>query len=170
MDDVMTKMNVQYNIPRVQVQMAGKQNRLTDGDFTITPSMAEPIEFVFGNQDGKPLSLVPFTIQFVVWIRDSLVESAGDTVGSSNIIMNKKLLIDDPYANSVTMLLNGNDTLKLGQHAAGNALKWSLFMINSDGDVFPMQVSQYGGRAGNLHVALADGFPLAEIIKTTGSR
>ena len=67
-------------------------------------------------------------------------------------------------------MLTGTDTLTLGQHAAGNALKWSLFMINSDGDVFPMQVSQYGGRAGNLHVALADGFPLAEIIKTTGSR
>lgn len=156
---------VQYNIPRVQVQLPARQNRLTGGSFTITPSMTEPVKFIFGNMDGVPLNLLPFKVRFVVWERNV---SQSDTVssGQSTMVINKTLQIDDPYSGEAEMVLSEAETMAIGNHAAGSQLSWSLFMINDEGQVFPLQVSNSGGRYGTIHVDLMAGTPFAELIRT----
>lgn len=160
-----TNYNIQYNIPRVQVQLPGRQNRLTDGEFRISPSMTEPVIFMFGNQDGVPLAMQEMDVHFVVW---ESCPSNSDvlSMGTSEILLNKKILIDDPYASEVTMVLEEAETIRLGNHAAGSRLYWSLFMINDEDQVFPTQVSHLGGRYGTIHVDLAGAMPLAEMIRT----
>lgn len=159
-----TNYNVQYNIPRVQVQMPGRQNRLSDGDFRISPSMTEPVRFVFGNQDGVPLALADFRLHFVVWESNPLMSNS-ISMGQSEIILNKEILLDDPYAVGADMVLLEEDTILLGNYAAGTRLYWSLFLVNSEDQVFPLQVSHNGGRYGTLHVDIVGGMPIAEMIR-----
>jgi len=156
--------NVQYNIPRVMVQLPAKQNRLTDGSIHISPSMTEVISFSFGNIDGVPISLVPFKVHFVVW-EHTINGTQKYTLGEGNILLNKKLVIDDPYSGNIELVLTGHDTQLLGNHSSGIALHWSLFMVNNEGNVFPIHVSSQGGRIGNLHVDNHNGLPLAELIR-----
>lgn len=158
-----TNYNVQYNIPRVYVQAPGRQNRLLDGDFRVSAGLSEAVEFFFGNQDGVPLNLLPFRIKFVVWDYSGLAEETL-SMGQSDIVLAKTLQVDDPYAGRVEMLLTDSETLKLGLRA-GRALRWSLFMINEDGDVFPMQVARGGSRYAPLYVDLESGLPPAELIR-----
>jgi len=160
-----TNYNIQYNIPRVQVQLSGRQNRLTDGRFRVTPSMTEPVKFLLGNQDGVALGLIGFKMHFVVW-KKSILDYDNLTVGSSDVILNKMILVDDPYSGEVEMVLTETDTLIIGNHSSGRTLNWSLFMVNADGEVFPAQVSRDGGRVGSIIVDLQDATPLAEIIRT----
>jgi hypothetical protein len=162
-----TTYNVQYNIPRVQVQLPGRQNRLADGEFRISPSMTEVVVFSFGNQDGVPLNLRYFTLQFVVWKATPLA-SATISRGQSEVLLNKKIFIDDPYASMVEMLLTEEETNLLGNHTFGNRLYWSLFAVNDEGQVFPMQVSSKGGRYGTLQIDVAAGMPIAELIRFPG--
>ena len=160
-----TNLNVQYNIPRVQVQLPARQNRLTDGDMRISPSMTEPFKFIFGNQDGVPLNLLAFQVHFVVWDTCTL-SSEVLSMGQSDVIINKRLLVQDPYAAELEMILTESDTMTLANHSPGSHLRWSLFMINETGEVFPAQVSRNGGRYGTLCVDLAGNMPLAELIRT----
>jgi len=160
-----TNYNVQYNIPRIQVQLSGRQNRLSDGEFRISPSMTEPVKFIFGNQDGVLLGLMPFKVHFVVWEK-SILDYDNVSMGQSNMILNKQLLVDDPYAGEAEMVLTETDTILLGNHASGRSLNWSLFMINDAGEVFPAQVSNNGSRVGTLLVDLIDGVPMAELLRT----
>ncbi len=159
-----TNLNVQYNIPRVQVQLPGRQNRLMDTVLSINPSMTEPIIFIFGNQDGVPLNMLPFKVHFVVWAHRP-IESDTISMGQSDMILNKRILVQDPYAAQLEMLLSEEETILLGNRASGTELRWSLFMINSDDEVFPTQVSPHGGRFGTLHVDLAGNLPIAELIR-----
>lgn len=160
-----TSLNIQYNIPRVQIQLPGRQNRLASGEFRITPSMAEPVIFMFGNQDGVPLNLLPFEIRFVVWDHED-VGTRDIEMGQSEIVLNKSVPVADPYSGQIEMLLTGDETFALGQRSIGSDLRWSLFMINSDGEVFPVQVSTSGSRSGYLKVDHASGMPIAELIKS----
>lgn len=159
----MTQFQTQYNIPRVQVQMPGKQNRLTDTVLRITPGMTEPFEFLFGNQDGVPLSLRGFTLKFIFWSKIALDDNA-TAMGQSEIVLAKKIAISDPYATSVEIVLTDEDTLKLGL-ARSIGLRWSLFLINEEGDVFPLQVTRRGGRYGNVQLDLDSGIPPAELVR-----
>ena len=163
-----TVYNLQYNIPRVQVQLPGRQNRLSDGAFRISPTMTEPVIFQFGNQDGVALNLVPFSLQFVVW-ENCRPESNAISMGQSNVVLNKRVLVNDPYANAVEMILTEEETTRIGNHAPGADLVWSLFLVNEEGEIFPMQVSHNGNRFGSLHVDLAAGLPVAELIRTPTS-
>ena len=67
------------------------------------------------------------------------------------------------------MLLTEDDTILLGNHAAGRKLNWSLFFVNDEGQIFPMQVSRNGGRYGTICVDLAGGMPVAELIRVPTS-
>jgi len=159
-----TNYNVQYNIPRVQVQLPGRQNRLTDGEFRITPSMTEPVKFIFGNQDGVAIGLMPFKVHFVVWEK-SILDYDNVSMGQSHMLLNKRLLVDDPYSGEVEMVLTETETILLGNHASGQNLNWSLFMFNDAGEVFPTQVSRSGGRVGTLIIDLIGGAPIAELLR-----
>lgn len=158
-----TNYNVQYNIPRVYVQAPGRQNRLLDGNFHVSAGLTEAVEFHFGNQDGVPLNLIPFKIKFVVWDYNGLTEETL-SMGQSDIVLAKTLQVDDPYSGRVEMMLSSDETLSLGLRA-GRSLRWSLFMINGEGEVFPMQVARGGARYAPLYVDLESGLPPAELIR-----
>jgi hypothetical protein len=160
----MTQYQVTYNIPRVQVQMPGKQNRLTDTVLRITPGMTEPFEFLFGNQDGVPLSLRGFSVKLIFWLKTALDDNA-TRMGQSEIVLAKKFDIPDPYARRAEVVLTDEDTLKLGL-ARSIGLRWSLFLINEEGDVFPLQVTRRGGRYGNVQLDLDSGIPPAELVRS----
>lgn len=160
----MTQFQVQYNIPRPQVQLPGKQNRLTDTVLKITPGMTEPFEFLFGNQDGVPLSLRGFSVKLIFWSKSALDDNS-TAMGQSDIVLAKKFEVDDPYAKSVEIVLTDDDTLKLGL-ARSIGLRWSLFLINEEGDVFPLQVTRRGGRYGNVQLDLDSGIPPAELVRS----
>ena len=153
---------VQYNVPRVNAQLPGKQNRITDQDLQITPGMDEPIVFSFGNQDGVPLMLQEMTIKFVVF-NPNLLDHRTIGVAQSQILFAKILRIDDPYGGMATLLLDGDETLQIGARDV-SILRWGLFAINAEDRVFPMQVSRTGGRYGTLRVDLASGIPPKEMI------
>ena len=163
-----TNHNTQYNIPRVQVQMPGRQNRLSDGEFNISPTMTEPVKFLFGNQDGVPLLMHNFSLQFVVWEYMPL-RSNELAMSQSSILINKRIFTDSPYLAEVEMILTEDETMKLGHHASGQILHWSLFMINEEGQVFPLQVSNSGGRYGTICIDLAGSMPIAELIRNPSS-
>lgn len=146
------------------MQLPGRQNRLADGIFRITPSMTEVVVFSFGNQDGVPLSLRDFTLQFVVW-KSTPLASATISLGASEVLLNKRIFIDDPYKSEVELVLTEQETLRIGSEFAGNRVHWSLFAVNREGEVFPMQVSSKGGRYGTVQVDHQSSMPIAELIR-----
>lgn len=159
----MTQFQVQYNVPRIQVQMPGKQNRLTDSVMRITPGVTEPLEFLFGNQDGVPLSLRGFEVKMIFWGKTDMDRNTL-RMGQSEIILAKKFTINDPYRSSVTIVLTDEDTTRLGLYGGG--IRWSLFLVNEEGDVFPMQVTRSGGRFGNVVLDVQSGIPTAELVRS----
>ena len=156
--------NVEYNIPRVDLSFAGRQNRSTDGILHITPGMTEPIEFRFGNQDGVPLNLAHFTLKIVFWKNYTLdVDERG--MGQSKIIFAKQLEIVKPYEGGVIVKLDDDETYRLGQ-VSSRSIRWNIFAINEDKEVFPMQVSRSGSRDGTVIIDTASGIPYSELIRT----
>lgn len=157
--------NVEYNIPRVNLQFPGRQNRCNDGVLRFTPGMDEVIEFIFGNQDGVPLNLLPFKIKIAFWkVRD--LEQTQMAPGQSEVIFAKEIEVPNPYSGTAVVLFTNQETLELSRHGITN-LRWSLFMINEEGNVFPAQVDRNGGRYGTLLIDVDSEIPIAEIIKAT---
>ena len=96
--------NVEYDIPRVNLTLPGRQNRSGDGSIRITPGMDEAFEFIFGNQDGVPVNLVPFKVKIVFWVKqdmdiDELVP------GQTKIIFGREFEVQSPYTGRVFGLL-----------------------------------------------------------------
>lgn len=157
--------NVEYNIPRVNVQLPGRQNRSGDGVLRITPGMDEPFEFVFGNHDGVPINLLPFKIKLVFWIKQ-MEEEIATSVGQSKIILSKEIELTQPYTGRIVTLLTSEDTLRLVSEQT-SFLRWNLFMINELGNVFPCEVSRDGSREGTVNVDLNSGIPVSDLIKSS---
>jgi len=155
--------NVEFNIPRVNLQLPGRQNRGNDGILRFTPGMDEVIEFIFGSQDGIPLNLVPFRIKMAFWkVRD--IEQTALVAGQSEVIFSKDIEIVDPYSGSVIALFTSDETIQIAREGITN-LRWGLFMINREGNVFPAQVDRNGGRYGTVLIDVDSQIPVAEIIK-----
>ena len=154
--------NVSYDIPIIKVGMPGRQNRASDGVMRITPGMTECIEFWMGNHDGVPLTLVPFTIKLVFW-KSTSTESDAQVLGFDNkdIVFATQAEVLDPYAGKTLVILQSSDTMQIAQRGATN-LRWSLFMINSENQVFPAMCSSNGSRYGS--VLLEQSLPSAEMI------
>ncbi len=85
------------------------------------------------------------------------------------MLINKRIFTDSPYLAEVEMILTEDETLLLGRQAPGQILHWSLFMVNDEDQVFPLQVSNRGGRYGTIHVDLAGSMPIAELIRNPTS-
>lgn len=158
-----TIFNVGYDIPVYNVSLPGSQHRTGDGIMRITPSMTEVLEFNFGNQDGVPLILTPFKIKLVFWNNKNLMTNQ-TTVGQSDIVLAKEVTLDEPYKGRTTVVLTSDDTMTLGRENQ-RSLRWSLFMINSDEQIFPAQLTRTGSRYGTVHIDLESGIPIAELIK-----
>ncbi len=157
--------NVEYNIPRVNISFPGRQNRTNDGELRFTPGMTEIVEFVWGNHDGVPINLLPFQVKFVAWKMLTMDHDELD-VSQSEVILSKTVSVSDPYSGKVVLILEDDETLKLGQEG-GRGVRWSLFMINEDGQVFPAQVNRNGDRWAAVVLDIESGIPVAEIIRSS---
>lgn len=156
--------NVTYDIPRVDISLPGRQNRISDIPLRVTPGMTEPIEFWFGNQDGVGINLMPFQIKLIFWV-DRRLDSLDNQmlIGASDIVLSKTAVIDQAYTNKILFVLDANDTLKLGQ-VGTRSIRWSIFMINQDRQVFPAQVARNGARFGTVEIDVESGIPISELI------
>lgn len=157
--------NVEYNIPRVNLSLPGRQNRGSTNILRFTPGMDEIVEFNFGNMDGVPINLIPFSVKFVVWRRDSL-DVADFSVGQSEIVFSKQADVPDPYGGKAVVIFSSQDTQQMAEEGT-SGLRWSLFMINDEGNVFPSQVQTNGKRYGQLMLDMESGMPIAELIKNS---
>lgn len=158
--------NVEHNIPRVNLSLPGRQNRSGDGVLRITPGMSEAIEFVFGNQDGVPVTLVPFQIKLIFWVKqdmdiDEMVPGQTKIVFATRAESGNR----EEYTGRVYILLNDQDTMKIAEEQT-SLVRWSVFLINEDGDVFPSEVNRNGGRSGTVRMDFASGIPTAEMIRS----
>ena len=155
--------NLQYDIPLYNISYPGRQNRSGNGFMRITPGMTEPMEFVFGNVDGVVINLANFEIRFLVW-NHKRNDLNSLEVSLSDLILNKKMDSVEPSSGRAVLLLTGDDTIRLSAEGQ-NTLRWSVVLINTDDQVFPMQITQSGNRFGSLHLDLQSDFPLPELIK-----
>ena len=156
--------NVEYNIPRANITLPGRQNRAGDGVLRITPGVDEPLEFVFGNQDGVPLNLVPFKIKMIFWVMEDL-DYEEMVPGQSEIVLAHEINTIEPYAGRAFTILSADDTLKLASEST-SFIRWSLYMLNEDEQVFPIEVNRNGGRYGTLRMDFGSGMPIAEVVKS----
>jgi len=154
--------NVEYNIPRVNLSFSGRQNRSHSGDLRISPGMFEPIEFDMMNVDGVPINLAHFTVKFVVWKTKSrdLVYSS---IMQNDIVFSKEMEIIDCYEGRFVLFLDDNDTLLISRPGL-STLRWSIFFINSDNQVFPGQITSNGGRYGQLQIDVDAQLPTSDMI------
>ncbi len=158
--------NVEYNIPRVNIQLPGRQNRVNDAALRFTPGMTEVVEFWFGNQDGVPINLVPFSLKWVFWGMKTM-DHDELTLMQSDILLTKKVPIqpDQVYKGKALAVLEAEDTLKLAS-AYSRSVRWGMFMLNEEGQVFPCQVNRNGDRWASAVLDIESGIPIAEIIKS----
>lgn len=163
--------NITYDIPRISVGMPGKMNRAADGRLKITPGMTEPFQFIWGNMDGVPINLAGLRVKLVFWKSGRIqrdgspnLTSHGLTVGE--VILQKAVDIQDPYAGDCIVVLNSDETMDLRQKSQeSGSIRWGLFLINSDGDIFPASVTFNGSRYGSVNFDDESGMPLAEILR-----
>ena len=127
--------------------------------------MTEVVEFTFGNQDGVPLNLLPFKLKWVFWKMNTMDIDTLD-VAQSEIILSKVIDVPNPYSGKVVAMLEDDETLKLGQEGT-RSIRWSVFMINEEGQVFPAQVDRGGNRWATALLDIDSGIPIAEIIKSS---
>lgn len=161
--------NVEYNIPVVNLSLPGRQNRSGDGVLKITPGIDEVFEFVFGNQDGVPINLLPFTdggkVKIVFWTMETQ-EDLEQVPGQQKIVFSRELDVLNPHTGRVTYVMTSEETLRLAEPQTG-AIRWGLFMINESGNVFAAEVDRNRNRYGTVHLDFSSGIPIAEIIKST---
>ena len=156
--------NVEHNIPRVNLSLPGRQNRGGDGVLRITPGMSEAFEFVFGNQDGVPITLVPFKIKLIFWVKQD--QDIDEMVpGQTKILFSHTMEITEDYTGRTYCLLNDEETMCIAREQT-SLVRWSLFLINDSGDVFPTEVNRNGGRAGTVRMDFASGIPTAEMVRS----
>jgi hypothetical protein len=155
--------SVQYNIPRFIIGKQGKQNRACTGEMRLTPGFSEPLEFQYCNDDGVPINLSGYKLRLWFWYPQKQYESLSSNL-QGNTILVKDITVENAYEGIATVMLSDQDTLTLARSGRTN-IRWSIFIINSDGDVFPTQITSNGERYGMCHLDID--FPNAETIKGT---
>jgi hypothetical protein len=154
--------NVQYNIPKVNLSLPGRQHRGGNGEIRVTPGMTETFEFVFGNFDGIPLNLSGFTIRWLFWIDIEQYDNLPTTLAADGIVLYKDVIVTDAFSGRTTVVLSEDDTFKIGRSERGS-VNWSMYMINGDGQIFPVQVSSSGSRTGSCRVERMGGLTSEKI-------
>lgn len=156
--------NVQYNIPRFNISLPGRQNRTSNAVLRITPGVTEVYEFWFGNQDGVPINLLPFKIKWIFW-RNQTLDLDHMAFGNSDILLSKEIVVDDPYTGKVVGILEAEDTLALARDS--RSCRWGMFMLNEEGQVFPAEVNDNHQRYSTAYIDFESGIPTAEVIRTS---
>jgi hypothetical protein len=126
--------------------------------------MDEAFEFIFGNQDGVPINLVPFRVKLVFWVKQDM-DIDEMVPGQSKIVLSHEINVAEPYTGRVFGLLTADDTTAIAREQT-SLVRWSAFMINEAGNVFPAEVNRNGSREGTVRMDFASGIPTAEMIKS----
>jgi hypothetical protein len=156
------------NIPRIPVDAKGRQGRAATGSITITPGMAEAMEFVWGDMDGLPISFVGAKVVLVFWTNqyDKETHELEDN-RLSDVVVLKRISPDDPYASTTTFTLTPGDTFKIGQAATnGTGVSWGIYLETTDGN-WPAAVKTDGSRAGSVIIDRMNNIPIPEILNST---
>lgn len=162
----MTQITTQYDIPRINVQMPGRQNRQISGEFRVVPGITNPFRFFIGSPEGVPLSLVSFQVELIVWDNRAVDKIDLDEQHRPEILLRKRAVVNNPYTSEIAIVLDHNDTNVL-MRAGTSTLSWGLIMLNSDNQVFACTVARGGGKAGTLHLDRQSSFPSTELILGT---
>ena len=148
--------NVHYDVPRFIVGEPGSQNRSPNGDMKIIAGTSQPFDFKFMTKDGVALNLTPFDAYLLFWQanRFDMNESTGghDLSNINDITLRKKLDIIKPYEGRATTLISSIETDKIGHDSKNNSVRWGLFLVNSDKEVFAMTVTDSGNVYGSVIV------------------
>lgn len=152
----------QFNVPTINFAVPAKQNSACTGSMTITPGVSEVFNFQYLNNDGMTINLSGFILRLVFWFKQNEYESLAENL-LGNIMLAKDLSVTDPYAGSACVSLTDQETLTLAQRGHSTLL-FSIYIINSDGEVFASQCSAGGGRYGIAYLEPTE-FPNAETIK-----
>lgn len=158
----MAKINVQYNAPKVNASFPGSPHRITSAKLSIYPGMTEAISIRIGNMDGVPINLVGFRAKIVFW-KVNRRDTYDMTMGQSNVVFEKMIDIIDPHTGECEVVLKSSDTIMLGR-TNRTSLSWGIFLINDEGDVFPMELQPNGTKYSTAHINLESGMPIAEHI------
>lgn len=142
--------NVEYNIPRVVLGSNVRQNRSIDGKLKLVPGADCPIEFIFGNRDGKQLNITNFEVKMLFWqtLRHNITSAAPDSFDTApnDIILAKRMEVQKGYEGQAFVLLTNEDTQMLhARTQSSGGLRWGVFLVNEDKQVFPMVVTSSGG-------------------------
>ena len=156
--------NVSYDIPRVNIGMPGRQNRSKNPVLHITPGLTYPVEVHFMNQDGVPINLLPFKIKWIFW-RNETLDLDYQAFGHSDILLSKEIVVDDPYSGKVVGILEAEDTLTLARD--NRSVRWGMFMLNEQGQVFPAEVNDQHQRYSTAYIDFESGIPTAEVIRSS---
>jgi hypothetical protein len=171
MDSQLTKPalhNVLYDIPRFVVGAPGSQHRSSNGDMKLHAGIAQPLDFRFMTKDGVPLNLTNFDLYLIFWTNNRFDMDYGpngytlDNI--DDISLRKSLDLIEAYEGSASTLLTNEDTEKLARDARNNSMRWGLFMVNSDKQVFAMSVTQTGDVSGSVIINTGDVPPYEMII------
>jgi len=157
MDSQLTKPalhNVSYDIPRFVVGAPGSQNRASKSELTLNAGIAQPIDVRFISKDGVAINLSNMTAYMIFWTNDRFDMDEGPngySLDSSRDISLRKLIdIIEPYEGTGAVLLTNDDTDALARAANNNGMRWGVFLVNTDKQVFAMSVSNTGDVSGQV--------------------
>ena len=144
--------NIEYNIPRINLGVPGRQNRSGDGSLRMTPGLAEPYVFLWGDSDGRALNLVSMTATLIFWTTDNFTEESKHMdEGHGELVLSKRVDITDPFKGESSVFLTGDETAKIGRAGKDGVLRWGMVLKNVDGDMFPIEVGYNGSRVGRVN-------------------
>lgn len=157
MDSQLTKPalhNVSYDIPRFVVGAPGSQHRSINSEMILNAGIAQPFDFRFMSKDGVALNLSNFTSYLIFWSSDRFEMDYGpggySLDSTDDIALRKNVDIIEPYEGTASVLLTNQDTEQLARAGRNNGLRWGLFLINSDNQVFAMSVTDTGDVSGTV--------------------
>jgi len=148
-------------IPRIVLGSSSKNRPNRDGRLAVIPGATLPLEFHFDGDANKPLNLTPFTVKLVFWKNariDVLSETATLFTTSSpyDIVCAVACEIADPYKGTAFALVNDVQTELIGNATQNSGVRWGVFLINPDNQVFPMIVSSSGAAFGEVITSPGD--------------
>ena len=157
-----------YQIPRIVIGSPSHNRPHSDGRLTITPGTFQPLELALEGAGNKPLNLVPFKVKFLVWnthridTKEEVTLFNGDN--SYDVICSLLGDVVDPYSGSAFAMLSDEQTLQIGNAAQNGSIRWGVFLINEDSQVFPMAVTSSGTTYGTIVLHSAGGTPTSSVV------
>lgn len=153
---------VQYNIPRYMIGRPGSQFRASTGEMRITPGIWEPFEFHYNNSDGVSLNLAGFKLRIIFYFPQGEYETLAANLQTNEVLV-KDMAVSDPYSGVATLMLSDQETLTLAR-SGRSTLRWAVYFINEQAQVFAAQITSEGARYGLAHIDRSE-IPIAETVK-----